>query len=416
MKHVAVIGAGVSGLVAAYLLSRRHRVTLYERDARLGGHAHTVVVEGEHGPLPLDTGFLVHNPAAYPLLVRLFSELGVETTESDMSFSVSCHATGLEYSSRGLRGFFADPKNRVRRPHYQLLADIVRFNREAPVLLDAPGAEHLTLGEFLQRRRYGSDFVVRYLLPMTSAVWSSSLEGIDRFPAQALVRFMHNHGMLSVLRHPAWRVVTGGSHTYVQRLVSATRAEVRTEARLVAVCRHESGVVLRFEDRPAEHVDEVVFACHGDQVRPLLADPTDAEREVFASFATTRNDTWLHTDARLLPSLPWAQASWNYRLGGAADTPPMVTYDLNRLQGITAPTRYCVTLNPRLPIDSERVIARFEYRHPIFSAAALRAQARWGEVSGVRRTHYCGAYWRYGFHEDGVFSAVRVASALGVSW
>lgn len=416
MKHVAVIGAGVSGLVAAYLLGRRHRVTLYERDSRLGGHAHTVVVDGEHGPLPLDTGFLVHNPAAYPLLVRLFAELGVETTESDMSFSVSCHATGLEYSSRGLRGFFADPKNRARRAHYQLLGDIVRFNRDAVALLDAADGESLTLGEFLHRRQYGSEFAVRYLLPMTSAVWSSSLEGIERFPAQTLVRFMHNHGMLSVLGHPTWRVVTGGSRAYVQRLVSAMRAEVRTGSRLAAVCRHEDGVVLRFEDRPAEHVDEVVFACHGDQVRPLLADPTDTEREVFASFATTRNDTWLHTDARLLPRLPRAQAAWNYRLGGSSASPPMVTYDLNRLQGMTARTRYCVTLNPRVPIDPDRVIGRFEYRHPIFTAAALRAQARWSEVSGVRRTHYCGAYWRHGFHEDGVFSAVRVADALEASW
>jgi uncharacterized protein len=416
MKHVAVIGAGVSGLVAAYLLSRRHRVTLYERDRRLGGHAQTVVVEGEHGPLPLDTGFLVHNPAAYPLLVRLFAELGVETTESDMSFSVSCHATGLEYSSRGLRGFFAHPKNRARRAHYQLLGDIVRFNREAPAVLEAPGAEHLTLGEFLQRRRYSSDFVIRYLLPMTSAVWSSSLEGIDRFPAQVLVRFMHNHGMLSILGHPTWRVVTGGSHTYVQRLVSVMRAEVRTEARLAAVRRHEREAVLHFHDRAPEHVDEVVFACHGDEVRALVADPTDAEREVFACFATTRNDTWLHTDTRLLPTRPWVQASWNYRLGGSSDSPPMVTYDLNRLQGIAARTRYCVTLNPRSPIDPDRVIARFEYRHPIFTAAAFRAQARWREVSGVGRTHYCGAYWRHGFHEDGVFSAARVATALGVSW
>lgn len=416
MKHIAVIGAGVSGLVAAYLLSRRHRVTLYEREGRVGGHAHTVVVRGGHGPLALDTGFLVHNPAAYPLLIRLFAELGVETIESDMSFSVSCAATGFEYSSRGLRGFFADPRNRTRRGHYRLLADIVRFNREAPALLEAPGGEHCTLGEFLQRRRYGSDFVARYLLPMASAVWSSSLDGIDRFPARTLVRFMHNHGMLSVARHPAWRIVAGGSHTYVQRLISAMSAEVRTAVKLTAVCRHERGVVIRFADRPAEGVDEVVFACHGDQVRPLLADPTDAEREVFATFATTPNDTWLHTDARLLPTLPEAQASWNYRLGAASGGPPMVTYDLNRLQRIAAPTRYCVTLNPRLPIEPERVIARFAYRHPIFTAAALRAQARWSEVSGARHTHYCGAYWRYGFHEDGVFSAVRVANALGVSW
>jgi predicted NAD/FAD-binding protein len=416
MKHVAVIGGGVSGLVAAYLLSRRHRVTLYERDGRLGGHAHTVVVEGEGGPLHLDTGFLVHNPEAYPLLVRLFAELGVETTGSDMSFSVSCSATGLEYSSRGLRGFFADRRNRARRAHYQLLGDIVRFNREAPSLLEAPGADGLTLGEFLTRRRYGSEFVIRYLLPMASAIWSSTIEGIDRFPAQTLVRFMQNHGLLAVTRHPAWRVVTGGSHTYVRRLAARMPAEIRLGARLRSIHRDEAGAILRFHDRADERADEVVLACHGDQVLPLLADPTGAEREVFGSFATTRNETWLHTDDRLLPRLPRARASWNYRLGGASDSSPMVTYDLNRLQGLDNPTRYCVTLNPRTPIDPDRVIARVEYRHPRFTVPAIRAQARWPEVSGVNHTHYCGAYWRHGFHEDGVFSAVRVAAALGVAW
>lgn len=416
MKHVAVIGGGVSGLVAAYLLSRRHRVTLYERDRRLGGHAHTVVVEGDDGPLHLDTGFLVHNPEAYPLLVRLFAELGVATTASDMSFSVSCPTTGLEYSSRGLRGFFADRRNRARRAHYQLLGDIVRFNREAPALLEAPGAGALTLGEFLTRRRYGSEFVIRYLLPMASAIWSSTLEGIDRFPAQTLVRFMHNHGLLAVTGHPAWRVVTGGSQTYVRRLAARMPTEIRLCARLRSIHRDAAGAVLSFHDRADERADEVVMACHGDQVLPLLADPTDAEREVFSSFATTRNETWLHTDERLLPRLPRARASWNYRLGGASDSSPMVTYDLNRLQGLNGRTRYCVTLNPRTPIDADRVIARVEYRHPRFTVAAIQAQARWPEVSGVGHTHYCGAYWRHGFHEDGVFSAVRVAAALGVSW
>jgi predicted NAD/FAD-binding protein len=416
MKHIGIIGGGISGLAAAYLLSRRHRVTLYERDNRLGGHTHTVVSGGDHGPQPLDTGFLVHNPATYPHLVRLFAELGVETLASDMSFSVSCAATGLEYSSRGLRGFFADRRNRVRATHYGLLRDIVRFNREAPALADTPAAAAMTLGDFLRDRRYGREFVDRYLTPMAAAVWSSSLDSIDRFPAQMLARFMQNHGMLSVSHHPTWRVVAGGSHRYVQRIRAGMGDRVCLSARLVSVHRSEGGVVLAFADRPSQTVDEVVFACHGDQVLPLLVDPSDAEREVFANFSTTPNETWLHVDARLLPRLRWARASWNYRLGATEDSPPSVTYDLNRLQNIPGPTRYCVTLNPREAIAPELVIGRFEYRHPRFTVAALRAQGRWSEVSGVRRTHYCGAYWRYGFHEDGLMSAMRVARALGVSW
>jgi predicted NAD/FAD-binding protein len=416
MKHIAIIGGGISGLAAAYLLSGRHRITLFEQAGRLGGHTNTVVVNGGDAAAALDTGFLVFNPTTYPTLVRLFEELGVETRPSDMSFSVSCAATGLEYSSRGLRGFFADPRNRARAGHYRLFRDIVRFNREAPSVLDQPGAESWTLGEFLAGGRYGDEFVRRYLAPMASAIWSSSLESIDRFPAQTLVRFMHNHGMLSVVRQPKWRVVAGGSHTYIPRIVARLRGAVRLGMQLSAIRRDEHGATVGFAAGGSERVDEVVFACHGDQVLPLLADPSDAEREVFSQFTTTANDTWLHTDAALLPGRSAAQASWNYRLAATDDRAPSLTYDLNRLQSIPGPTRYCVTLNPREPIRPECVIGRFAYRHPRVTLGSVRAQARWAEVSGVNRTHYCGAYWRYGFHEDGMVSAVRVARALGVTW
>lgn len=416
MRHVAVVGAGISGLAAAYFLSRRYRVTLFEREGRLGGHTHTVIVDGRTGPLALDTGFLVHNERTYPNLVRLFREIGIETRETDMSFSVACQATGLEYSSRGLAGFFAQPRSLARPAHYRLLAEIVRFNREAPQVLAEPGAERWTLGDYLADRRYGSEFVERYLLPMTSAVWSSSLDDVRRFPAQALVRFMQNHGMLSVASHPTWRVLQGGSHTYIPKLVAPLRGGVHTGAILRSVRRHDTGATLTFANRPPVEADEVVFACHGDQVLPLLADPSDAEREVFREFTTTANETWLHTDARMLPTVPRARASWNYRLGAAPETPPSVTYDLNRLQGLSGPETYCVTLNPRVPLDERSVIGRFDYRHPRVTLGSIRAQGRWREVSGRRHTHYCGAYWRYGFHEDGLVSALRVASDLGVEW
>jgi uncharacterized protein len=416
MKHVAVIGSGISGLTAAWLLSRRHRVTLYERAARLGGHTHTVRVDGPSGPVSLDTGFLVHNGRTYPNLVRLFAELGVATEPSDMSFSVSCPESGFEYSSRGLRGFFADRGNLLRRAHYRLLGDIVRFNREAPRVLAEPAMNAWTLGEYLRDGQYSDAFIGRYLAPMASAVWSAPLDSIDRFPVQTLVRFMQNHGMLSVGSHPTWRVVAGGSQTYIPRLTAAITGGVETGAHLVAVGRDARGVELRFARRPPVRADEVVFACHGDQVLPLLADPTDAERDVFGAFTTTANDVWLHTDARALPSRAGARASWNYRLGGDGRMAPAVTYDLNRLQGLAGGTQYCVTLNPRRPLADGSVIARFAYRHPRMTAAAIRAQARWREVSGVGRTHYCGAYWRYGFHEDGLLSAMRVARDLGVPW
>jgi predicted NAD/FAD-binding protein len=416
VKRVAVIGSGISGLAAAYLISRRHRVSLYEREPRLGGHTHTIVVDDEAGPQPLDTGFLVHNDRTYPNLVRLFAELGVETRSSDMSFSVSCPASGLEYSSRGLRGFFAQRRRVASLSQFRLLRDIMRFNREAPAVLDLPGAETWTLKDYLDRHRYDGGFTERYLVPMASAIWSTSYQGIHAFPVQTLVRFMQNHGMLSVGAHPAWRVVSGGSHAYIPRLAAALDGRVHTGVRLTSIDRSEQGVTLHFADRPPEAVDEVVLACHGDQVLPLLAAPTTAERDVFPHFTTTVNATWLHRDPRFLPIAPWAQASWNYRLGGDPDAAPSVTYHLNRLQGLTCRTPYCVTLNPRTEVAPDAVIRRLTYRHPRYTVAAVAAQSRWREVSGVSRTHYCGAYWRYGFHEDGLLSAIRVAADLGVRW
>jgi uncharacterized protein len=414
MKHIAVIGAGISGLAAAYLLSRQHRVSLYERELRLGGHTHTIVVaDHEQGAVPLDTGFLVHNDVTYPNLVRLFADIGIETQPSDMSFSVACPQTGFEYSSRGPGGFFAQRRNALRFEHYLLLRDILRFNREATAILDDADDAGATLGEYLDAHCYSEPFVHRYLVPMTSAIWSSSFDGIRKFPAQMLVRFMHNHGMLSVGAQPLWRVVRGGSHAYLPGL-AAQIAAVCLGARLQSVTRCETHVTLAFEDRPPQRVDEVVFACHGDQVLGLLLDPADAEQEVFREFTTTANETWLHTDRRYLPRTPRARASWNYRLGAADDAPPSVTYHLNRLQGLQTSTDYCVTLNPREPIAPEYVIRKLHYRHPRFTLGAVRAQRRWKDVSGVRRTHYCGAYWRYGFHEDGLVSAIRVAESLGV--
>ena len=416
MKRIAVVGSGIAGLGSAYFLSRRHEVHLFEKDSRLGGHTHTIVADSSKGPVPLDTGFLVHNDKTYPRLVRLFNEIGVDTLASEMCFAVACAGTGLEYSSRGARGFFAQPRNLINPRHFGLLSEIVRFNREAPRLLSTPDAGPMTLGEFLDARRFSDVFIHRYLLPMASAIWSASLASIRAFPALTMVRFLDNHGLLAVTGQPMWKVVKGGSSSYIPKLTAPFAERVHTGVTIAGIARDEQGVTLRFTDRPSQRFDEVVLACHGDQVLPLLDDASDVERDVLGQFRTTTNHAWLHTDASVLPVRAAARASWNYRLTGETDEAPMVTYDLNRLQRLDTAEQFCVTLNPSGGIDDSKVIRRLIYQHPLYDHAAIRAQERWAEVSGVKRTHFCGAYWFYGFHEDGLRSALRVANALGVEW
>lgn len=412
MKRIAVIGSGISGLSAAYYLSRKHEVHLFERDNRIGGHTHTVMVESEHGPIPVDTGFIVHNDRTYPNFCRLMSELGVATQPSDMSFAVTDPSRSFEYSSHGLRGFFAQKSNYLSPPHYTLLGEILRFNRAAPKVLLDSDAEGMTLGGFLEAGRYSPVFVERYLIPMAGAVWSMAPEVVPKFPVVTLVRFMQNHGMLGINTHPKWKVIRGGSHSYFAPLTAPFRERIAKDTNITAVERSDSCVTLKFQDHPAQQFDEVVFACHGDQILPLLAQPTTTEQQVLGSFTTTRNETCLHTDATLLPKRAAARASWNYLLGDSGKV--TVTYHMNRLQSLNTKQDFCVTLNANASIDPERVLRRMTYEHPLYTHAAIRAQERWPEISGKNRTHFCGAYWFYGFHEDGVRSGMRVAEALGV--
>jgi predicted NAD/FAD-binding protein len=408
MKRIAVLGSGISGLAAAYYLSRKHEVTLFEKDERLGGHTHTVMVDST----PVDTGFIVHNDRTYPNFVKLMAELGVETQPSDMSFAVTSPDTGFEYSSRGLGGFFAQRTNLLRPGHYGLLKEILRFNREAPKLLDDPRAADLTLARFLERGQYRDDFVDRYLIPMAGAVWSMSPSDMLGFPALTLVRFFQNHGMLGINTHPKWKTIRGGSSRYIDPITAPYRQRIELGARIESVARDEAGVVLRFADRPAMNFDEAVFACHGNQVLPLLKNPTPVEAEVMREFATSRNEVCLHTDERMLPRREQARASWNYLLGESGKV--TMTYHMNRLQSIRAPREFCVTLNANGSVDPGRVVRRMVYHHPLYTKASIAAQSRWGEISGKDRVHFCGAYWFYGFHEDGVNSALRVARSLGV--
>ena len=317
-----MIGSGIAGLSAAYLLSRRDEVHLFERASRLGGHTHTVTAETPQGTVRLDTGFLVHNERTYPHLVRLFRELGVATQDSDMSFAVSCRRTGLEYSSRGPLGFFAQPQNLVRPSHLRLLAEIVRFNREAPVVLTSDSGGTQTLGDFLDEGRFSDDFTERYLLPMASAIWSASLDAIRTFPAVTVISFFDNHGLLGLRSQPQWRVVVGGSDSYIPTLTAPLAGRVHRGVSITSVRRGSNQVTLSFTDQPPQVFDEVVFACHGDQVLPLLGDPSASEQEVFGMFQTTTNVAWLHTDASVLPTRPHARASWNYLLGAEHQGPP----------------------------------------------------------------------------------------------
>jgi len=412
--RIAVVGSGISGLAAAYYLSRKHEVSLFEKDTRLGGHTNTILVDSSKGPLAVDTGFIVHNDRNYPNLVRLFAELGLATQPSDMSFGVTCRATGYEYSSRGIPGFFAQRSNLLRPDQYKLFAEILRFNRTAPRVLDLPGSDRATLGDFLDEARFDGIFTERYLIPMASAVWSTAPDAIRSFPAATMVRFFDNHGMLGINTHPKWRVLRGGSHNYIPPLTAPYRDRILLDAGIRSIARQSDKVSIHLDRGGSRDFDHVVFACHGDQVLPLLDNPTAAERDVFQRFATSRNEAVLHTDQSLLPRRPRARAAWNYHLGLNGRNAATLTYDMNRLQSFDLPEHYCVTLNGGEAIDPGSVIARIIYHHPLYNRPAIEAQSRWKEVSGVNRTHYCGAYWFYGFHEDGLNSALRVARSLGV--
>ncbi len=414
MRTIAVIGSGISGMAAAYYLSRKHRVWLFEKEARLGGHTNTMVVDSSRGPLPVDTGFIVHNDRTYPNLIRLLAELGVETQPSDMSFSVSCRATGFEFGSRGVGGYFAQRRNLLRPRHYGLFREILRFNRAAPKVLQNGHGSGATLAEYLDRHAFSHHFRENYLYPMASAVWSTSLERIGGIPAATMVRFFDNHGMLGVNTHPQWKAIRGGSHSYIAPLTAPCKERVVTAAGVTGVARDEQGVTVKFRERPAMQFDNVVFACHAPQALELLESPTGDERETLRHFQTTPNVTWLHTDSRMLPRRQAARASWNYHIGTGDRQTVCVTYHMNRLQSLAVAEDFCVTLNPQGQVDESKVLRKMTYHHPLYNRESVRAQERWSEISGRNRSHFCGAYWLYGFHEDGLNSAMRVARALGV--
>ncbi len=405
------MGSGIAGLGAAYLLSKTHDVHVFEQDDRIGGHAHTVVVPGANGqPLGLDTGFLVHNRENYPNVVRLFSELGVATQESEMAFSVSCARCGLEYS--GAQPWFQG-RNLVSRGFIPLMVEIVRFMRTGATAV----RDEESLAEYVARNRYSRAFRDHFLLPLTASLWSTAPDATMDFPAAHAIRFFENHGMLRFRRFH-WRTVVDGSYTYVKAINERLPRPPQTGVGVAGVRRDPDGVELTFVGGNRQRFDAVIIAAHAQQALALLADPSDDERDVLGAFGLTMNETILHTDERMLPNRTSAQGAWNYRISDCQASSPALTmtYDLNRLQSLDEPQRYLVSLNRGAEIADDKIIATMMYAHPQYTTASIRAQARLGRVSGARRTWFCGAWQGNGFHEDGFASAIRVARDLGVRW
>ncbi|MGB4075275.1 MAG: FAD-dependent oxidoreductase [Pseudomonas sp.] len=456
----AIIGSGIAGLTSAYLLNRRHDITVFEASDWIGGHTHTVDVEvgGQH--YAVDTGFIVFNDWTYPNFIRLLKQLGVGFKDTEMSFSVSDPRSGVEYNGHNLNSLFAQRRNLISPKFWGMLRDILRFNREAlDDLNNQRIAANVTLGDYLRSNGYSERFTQHYIVPMGAAIWSMSLQDMIGFPLQFFVRFFKNHGLLSVSDRPQWCVIEGGSSSYVAPLIESFKQHIRLNCAVSRVERDADGVTLH-SAAGAERFDKVIFACHSDQALALLAEPTRIEKEILGALPYADNDVVLHTDTRLLPQRPLAWASWNYRLGGPgmplqgvaseglarrnqarkrsllgvnehsepdfnsarpsavalqqhADQSAAVTYNMNILQGIQSDTTFCVSLNQTAAIDPSKILARYTYAHPQYSLAGMAAQTRWEELLGLNHSYFCGAYWANGFHEDGVVSALRVAREFG---
>jgi predicted NAD/FAD-binding protein len=405
---IAIVGSGIAGLTAAWHLHRDgHAITLYEADNRIGGHTHTHDIEWAGRHYAIDTGFIVFNDWTYPNFIGMLDELGVESQPSNMSFSVQDERTGLEYNGTTLNSLFAQRRNLFRPRFYRMIADIMRFNREATVWLRSEDRSPLTLGDFLERNRYSDQFRQHYILPMGAAIWSASPRQMLDFPAQFFIRFFANHGMLSVDDRPQWRVIKGGSARYAEKLSAGFANRIRLNAPVQSIRRTAAAVIVNSARHGPEHYDAIFLACHSDQALKLLADPSPAEIEVLGALPYQRNVAVLHTDERMLPKKKLAHAAWNYHLSRDDERPVSVTYSMNILQSLAAPVPFLVTLNREHDIDPAKVLARMEYDHPLFTERGIAAQVRQAEINGVRHTYYCGAYWRNGFHEDGVVSSLN---------
>lgn len=411
---IAIVGSGISGLTAAYMLNPAHDITLYESAPRLGGHTATmpVTVAGER--YNIDTGFIVFNDWTYPNFIKLLNRLGVEYQSTNMGFSAFYEDGRFEYSGDNLSTLFADRKTLFSMQHWRMLRDILRFNREAVQDWQSGKLDvRMTLGQYLAKGSYSEAFRSRYLVPMGSAIWSSTLADMADFPVAFFVQFFHNHGLLSVNRRPVWQVIKGGSNQYVEPLTAAYKHRIRLADPVHSISRSAAGVTVRSASGE-EQYEQIVLACHSDQALAMLADPSADERDILSGMPYRDNRVVLHTDTRLLPKRRRTWSSWNYCLMDSPEQLPVLTYNMNMLQKIQSDTTFCVTLNANERIRPDAILGEYRYSHPVFSLASLAAQQQWPKINGCNRTWFCGAYWFNGFHEDGVNSALRVTQALGV--
>lgn len=418
-QKIAIVGSGISGLTAGHLLSADHDVTVFEAADYIGGHTNTVNVGPKFGGLNVDTGFIVFNDWTYPNFIQLMSRIGVESQPSDMSFSVKCEKSGLEYNGTSVNSLFAQRRNLLRPSFHRMIRDILRFNKESLALLDRPEDDGQTLGDYLKEHNYSRQFIRHYIVPMGAAIWSSGERGMDIFPARYFVRFFKNHGMLNVNDRPQWRVIKGGSFKYVDKITKPFASGIRLRSPVESVTRTPDGAWVKARGQEKERFDHVILACHSDQALAMLGDATPDERAILGAIPYAPNEATLHTDTRIMPRRKLAWASWNYHIRNddrGADR-VAVTYNMNILQSLPARETFLVSLNCDDAIDDRHAIKKILYHHPSYTVESIRAQLRHGEISAAPgnggRTHFCGAYWGFGFHEDGVKSGLAVARAFG---
>lgn len=414
-RRIAVIGAGISGLTAAYRLADDFDVTVFESEGRIGGHSSTVYVETDTGAMPIDTGFIVFNDRNYPNFNELLDEIGAPHVRSNMSFSVSDEGGEFEYAGSSPNALYATRRNIINPRFHRMVRELVRFNREARKFIQSGADDDISLREYLAQGGYSEYFVDRLIVPQVSAVWSADPAQLYEFPARIVFQFFDNHGVLELTGRPQWRTIAGGSNEYVKRLTASFDDKIEIGVAAEAIRRGESGVAIKLSDGAEAIFDEVVVATHSDQALKMLADPTETERQLLGSIPYVGNDVVLHTDASLMPKRRAAWSSWNFHLLDQPRDRTTVTYWMNNLQPIASEQDYFVTLNLSDMINPDAVIYEQNFSHPVFTAQGLRAQERHAEISGVNRTHYCGAYWRWGFHEDGVWSGIRAAESVRAS-
>ena len=413
--RIAVVGSGISGLSAAWLLSSRHEVVLFDKDRRPGGHSNTLIAECPEGPVPVDTGFIVYNELNYPNLTALFSHLGVATQASNMSFAASLETGGnrrFEYSGAGMNGLFADRRNILSPRMWHMIADIVKLYRNAPDLALQAGLDEKPLGDFLREQGYSNALRDDHLLPMCAAIWSLPVERVEQFPALAFLRFFDNHGLMRLKGRPLWRTVSGGSREYVRKVLEDFSGELRLGTGIARIERDPCGVTIFDAEGCRDRFDQVVIATHSDEALALLGDADEHERKLLGAMPYQRNIAWLHSDPSFMPNEKRVWASWNY-MGGGAGSPVCVSYWMNRLQALPTERQLFVTLNPSHAPDEASAIVRIEYDHPVFDVGALAAQRQLWKLQGCHRTWFCGAYFGSGFHEDGLQAGLAVAEELG---